>query len=182
MKTLIRITICAAVALAFQVNAEVPPIELKGVPLGATQAELTEKIHGFSCSSTRCFYLQSSASSPEAYRFGSVTPVGYAVELVDDRVAYISVLIQESAYGEALAALKEKYGRPTTERVEKKSNAMGATFESRIATWSRKDGQIKIEQRGSTVDRGSVTMHVPDFFIRKGREAEEKARAAAKNL
>lgn len=73
-------------------------------------------------------------------------------------------------------ALIEKYGQPHNTKKESLQNRMGAVFENEIAEWKLKEGEIRINKYGGTIERGHVDMCSSEYPERV--QQEEKKRKA----
>jgi hypothetical protein len=187
----------ALIATATNIGAQGPPLEIKGVPIGASMDELQAKIPGFTCAASGCILLVSSyvskqcgsgASSNcllkawEPLKFGPAFPKYYRAEFKDGKLARVSVTIDQGLAGQVIIALTEKYGKPSTDDVKSIQNRAGATFDNRVATWVRDDGEIKVEQRSGSINDGDVTISAKGYNEAATKEIVDKAKASAKGL
>ena len=181
--------------------AQSPPLEVKGVPLGASMAELQAKIPGFTCAGSKCqFSLDSytrsecgpfstSASYNECYHravaatdFGPAHVLSYTAEFRDNKLGRMSLSVGQIFIDRIVIALTEKYGTPTSDIVKPIQNRAGATFGNRVAIWERPDGSIKVEQRNASIDYGAVIISTKAFDEAALKEFVEKAKASASRL
>ena len=60
--------------------------------------------------------------------------------------------LTDNQYGKLLSAMTAKYGKPsvTTEKWQSKG---GAVFDNTVATWLFRDGMLKLESKGQSVDK-----------------------------
>lgn len=182
--------------------AQSPPLEFKGVPVGSTEAELIEKYSAFDCQGEapdrKCTFTREAAhqwtcrarpdrdrcydAMNELLEFGPTSPTVYLIEIRDGRVGRVSIVFPTKDFGALEAALREKYGKPQASKVDTAHNRMNAAFENRNATWLRRDGSIYVEERGTTIDSGLLTLTAPGFADSEAGARAAKVKAAAKKL
>ena len=189
----------SAIALAQQ-----PPLEVKGVILGATKAEMLQKMPGASCYSEatctwrtddiarqRCGQIGFPASQAQLdchvqlgaeLAFGPARAAQFYVRLLHERVGEIAVRFRQEKLAEVIIALSEKYGPPGQDVTSEVQNRLGAKFANRIATWVMPDGRIQAEQRGLDTDTAQVLFTAEWYRDAKVKEMETKAKASAKGL
>lgn len=195
-------------ALAFAVPAialaQAPPLEFKGVPLGATEAQLLEKYPAFHCRDDEKFgrlctfhyesygyFCQSKTEEPfqacirqrqALQEFGPTNPTMYIAKVRHSTVQSVDIMFPADDFRAVAAALAEKYGRPTREGSGVVKNRMGAAFDNRTVEWTRRDGKLRIEQRGSSIVESVVSMTTPKFQGTEATEISGKTKAAASKL
>jgi hypothetical protein len=174
----------AALLCASSAFAQSSPLEFKGVSLGATRAELLEKFPAFRCDADMCIATLSVANQTNGLEdFGGVRPTGYLVNLDGDKVAAVSIIFDSDMYPLLLAALSEKYGKPTSTQIKAVTNHAGAKFKSRSARWVRKDGNASLTERAEEyVDKGGLHLEASWFAAVQKRKSDAQSKAAAKKL
>lgn len=173
------IAIVAITAWVTSVHAQSVPLEIKGVPFGATPAELMVKIPGTKCSGNECLF---SGSYAERISFGPATTRWIMFYLSDGKLANAQVGISAIDHFPVVIALTEKYGKPTSEKSVPVQNRMGAKFDNHVATWNLPDGVIEAKERNGTVDSGWVIMSTTQYLKDKEKELIDKSKAAASKL
>lgn len=204
------IIMSAAVLLAAWVTsaqAQSIPLEIKGVPFGATADELLAKLPAAKCYPSGCRLIPSDmaekqcGSIADAVRsktdtsvmecrrsaikelnFGPAPTSLYMFEFRNGKLANATIIFYETAHLPLVIALTEKYGKPTNEKSVPMQNRAGAKFENQIVTWDLPDGRIEVSQRGSTIDKGSVRMSTTEYLKETAKEMIDKAKASASKL
>ena len=156
--------------------AQTPPLEVKGIPLGATAEQLQQAIPLFKCRGATCIFdpidaaiaqcgpvssdpavLGCYSSSGSEYAFGPAHGAKYTAYLKDGRIGEFRITFPTASADEVVIALKEKYGVPSGDRQFETQNRLGASFVDRTVTWHRSDGEIRVERRSVDVDTGLAT-------------------------
>jgi hypothetical protein len=193
--------ILALLLIASAAHAQAPPLEMKGVPLGAPKQDVITTIPGMECRGIAgpnvCYLLTTSVVTKgcppsasaqcikegfERLKFGPAITNSYWVDLRDDKVARIRVQFGMTQFGPVVVALTEKYGAPSSDVVDEVQNRMGAKFRNRIVKWDRPDGLIRARERGPDIDTSDVTMETKEYAAATAAESTEKAKASAKAL
>jgi hypothetical protein len=174
--------VMAAVASAFIYSAvtvaQLPPMDVRGVPLGASVAELQSKIPGFECVRTECSFSVRAYTGKQCRNsgdleclrkvwsttdFGTVHVRYYLAEFRDDKLGRIVARVDQEDLDELVIGLTKKYGAPTSDSVKQVQNPAGATLENRMVTWERPDGSIKVQQRYAYSDECAVIISSKEF-------------------
>jgi len=170
----------AAIAFAFfaasAIAAAPAPLEVKGVPRGATVEQLRQTIPQFKCYGATCTFdpmdaavarcgevradqgvLECYGRLGSEYAFGPVHGAKYSAFLKNGRVGEIRVTFPVAHADEVVIAMTEIYGKPADDRQLESQSRLGEKFGNRVVTWSRPDGTITVERRSLDVDTGSAT-------------------------
>lgn len=161
-----------------------PPLEVQGVPLGASVEQLQQAIPLFRCYGATCTFDPAEAASARCgplssdpavlgcygrsgsdYAFASVHGAEYVAYLRAGRVGEFRVTFPTAHADEVVSALQQKYGPPSDEREFEAQNQLGARFVNRVVTWRRADGEISVERRAVDVDTGLATF-IADWYAR----------------
>lgn len=194
--TKMRSAIIAGVAFAATAAAQTPPVEFKGVPMGATRTELLSKWPEFRCYPSGCRLVVDEVrraacaitDTPcwlkvvERFRFGPAQVRSYDVDFRGDLVSTARIVMSRNWYPQLVIALTEKYGPPHKDATDQVQNRMGAKFDNRTVSWAFPTGTIKAEERGLDIDTSMVTMSGPGVEHTDARETVDKAKASAKAL
>jgi hypothetical protein len=185
----------AALALALlaasSITAVSAPLEVKGVPLGATVEQLQQAIPLFKCYGATCTFdpvdaalarcgearvdqavLECYGRTGSEYAFGPVHGAKYSAFLKDRRVGEIRVTFPVAHSDEVVIAMIEEYGKPTDDRQVESQSRLGEKFSNRVVTWSRPDGTLTVERRSVDVDTGSATF-VATWYAQATANARE---------
>jgi hypothetical protein len=106
--------------------------------------------------------------------------VGMEYRLIDGNLALLTVTTTGSPSQRTVyRSLVEKYGKPTRSTVEEKSNAMGAKYESIIATWELPDVTVQFYGLLGRVDTGLLMVGTPagmDEYLKSVANAANKGK------
>lgn len=181
--TLLSISAAAAIVLFAKSVVAAPPLEIKGVPLGASEADAVRTIPALNCQDFRgdrmCTIGQTAAA---AFPYGSARPKNYIFSFRGDRLGIAMVVLATADVDGVIAALMEKYGPPKSDDRGTIQNRMGATFDQRTATWVTPEGRIVATQRASKIDEGQITFTANWFLDEFAKAAPAAAKADAKSL
>lgn len=179
-------------------HADPPPLEYRGIVLGATAADLRDKMPWFECSSTECRYRpdpvahcwNGNAVNDDCMReqrdrqqFGPAFAKSITAYL--DGTGHIQrfvIVYGQDWYAKLVAAVTSKYGPPTDQSEKTVQNGMGATFDSRTALWKRADGRITIEQRWLDLNSGGVLIESAQAIADDAAAERRKAKEATSKL
>jgi len=175
---------CIWIAASAIAAAPTPPLEVQGVPLGATVEQLQQANPLFRCYGATCTFYPAEAASAQCgtvssepavlgcyarvgseYAFASVHGAEYVAYLKGGRVGEFRVMFPTAHADEVVAALEEQYGAPSDDREFETQNQLGARFVNRVVTWRRAEGEIKVERRAVDVDTGLATF-IADWYAR----------------
>lgn len=172
-----RAIACLAFALCGGIHAAPPAaVEFKGVPMGATRAELLATIPAFKCTGQTCFLM--SPTEP----FGPAATKSWLANLREDHVVSIFVSLDQQLFDSVVTALIEKYGKPKSDVRGEVKNRMGAGFEQREVLWILPTGSIQGRRRSNDINTAGVMMMAPGEEDRQAQERADKAKAAASKL
>jgi len=168
-----------------------PPLEFKGVPLGATPAQLMEKLPPFECRESGCSFLTAKArsanfcdSKPDPKRclaavgdlseFGLAKAIRYSVSVLNGVIGQVEILVEREGFDELVAAMRAKYGKPIWVHSSEDDP------DKRSVWWNRSDGKIRV----FTLFENRVVVQFTSrwYDAAKAKKAEEKARGDAKRL
>lgn len=157
--------------------AQTPPLEVNGVPLGVSAAQLQQAIPLFKCHAATCTFdpvdaamaqcgpvgpdyavLDCYARVGRVYAFGPAHGAKYTAYLKDGRVGEFRITFPTASADEVVTALTEKYGAPSSDRQFETHNRLGAGFVGRTVTWRSTAGEITVERRSLDVDTGLATL------------------------
>jgi hypothetical protein len=192
---------CAFFAASAIAAAPTPPLEVKGVPLGATVEQLQQAIPLFKCHGATCIFDPIDAASAQCgpassepavldcygrsgseYAFGPARGAKYSAYLKDGRIGEFRVTFPTARADEVVIALTEKYGTPSDDRRFETQNRLGARFGNRAVTWRRADGEITVERRSVDVDTGLATFIAAWYALATANDKEIAAKSDAKGL
>jgi len=80
---------------------------------------------------------------------------------LDGKLIYAHWEVGSLGYLDARQALKDKFGKPTSEAVHEYQNRMGAKFSGIVSKWETGAMALEIDQYGSSLDKFSVEITEP---------------------
>jgi hypothetical protein len=191
-------TFFAAMSIA---AAQVPPLEVQGVELGATVQQLQKAIPQFKCYGATCAFDPTDAATAQCgeatadqpvldcygrigseYAFGSIHGAKYSAFLRDGRVGELRVTFPVARADDVVIDMTQKYGKPTDDRQSESLSRLGEKFNNRVVTWSRSDGTIRVERRALDVDTGSATFVARWYAEATAHGKEIAGQSGAKGL
>jgi hypothetical protein len=177
------------------------PLEVNGVSLGATLAQLKQAIPQFKCYGATCTFDPVDAATAQCgeasadqsvlacygrigseYAFGAVHGAKYSAYLKDGRVGEFRVTFPVARADEVVLDITEKYGKPSNDRQVEAQSQLGEKFSNRTVTWSRPDGTINVERRAVDLDTGSATFVAGWYAQSTGNGKEIAVQSGAKGL
>ena len=195
------IALVSAVLISAAAAQPTGPIAVQGVPLGATLEQLQQAIPQFKCYGATCTFDPLDAAAAQCgeasadqsvlacygrsgaeYALGPVHGAKYSAFLKGGRVGEIRVTFPAARADEVVAAMTEKYGKPTDDRQFESQSRLGEKFGNRAVTWNRPDGVIAVERRSIDVDTGSATFIAPWYAQATGNGKELAAQHDSKGL
>ena len=163
-------------------SAQTENLSVNGLYLGMPESELTTKYNGFNCKGNEanrsCFY------SYEITRENKNTYLGYfvnrwIVKLSNNQVGYAMMTITNNVHERLLAAFKEKYGAPTTEKIEDIQNKMGAVFQNNVAQWVKDKERLTVRKYEGKLDTMSVVLVSEEFLESQHDSFKEQSKSDA---
>ena len=149
-------------------------IEFKGVPFGASEAELLQLHPSAKCNAPKerllvdryCFILVS---------YGGAE-ANVAFSLIEDKVVGATAAFASREFDDVLRALTDQYGTPKIDR-QTVRNRLGAEFENVTARWDLPDQElvIRAQRYSGSLDTARV-MFETHTLRRKGISEIEKSR------
>jgi hypothetical protein len=195
-----RIVIACIAAVSFNVLAtEAPPLELKGIRLGDTEAALLkDRASHLTCTDPKTAdarrykrlctgsYKVCKLTWPnceEKSQFGSAVANWILVTFkYDDTIGKIGISLKQADFAGVVDALTVKYGNPTRDTSETVHNRTGASFSNRIVQWIRPEASLTAMERSNDIDSSLVTLSGADAIAESDRNKKINAKEAAKRL
>ena len=116
------------------------PIELEGITIGTSEAEVKSKLPG-----VRCMDRKGAFSDRVCYDAASSiagVPANVAVGLQDNSVRHVMVRFSSRNFSRVTAALAEQYGAATSEKREPVTTKAAVILENETRTWIRGDQRL----------------------------------------
>ncbi len=187
--------------------ADASEISFKGIVLGkATEKDVLEKFNGAkrygafifakpsynadaicgtltdSLKNPSILTCRSEAMASQLFRIGQTSAGEFIFTDKDGTIEEVSASFSTSSFEAVLAALIEKYGKPTSQESERVQNKIGTTFNSMSATWKLSDGTLVVRERSGKVDTMSLQIFTNKIVNSRKEESLKSIKDAAKNL
>lgn len=94
----------------------------------------------------------------------------------------ISIYFPKDSFLQVLGALTEKYGPPSSETVEARQNAMGATFSSRVVRWVSDEDAIEMTEISYDIKTTNLEFKRRNVLDRAKAASQSERKADAKDL
>ena len=154
--------------------------DIKGVPLGATEADLIGRFPGIQCRDSPGITAERMCSVLKDSYGGAEASLLFA--LIGGKVSNMSARFKSKDFAEVIGAMRERLGPPTSEKAETVTNRAGAKFENITFTWER-GGEVATARRyAGALDRASVVFLSEASVEEFKRRAREQQRERAKDL
>lgn len=162
------------------------PIDFRGVPMGAPEAALLNRVPEFNCHASRpdaepdvdrfC------KATGDALNFGGIRAQSITARFIDDRLVGMIVLMSEHHFTVIVGGLREKFGKPTATESSTIQNRLGGTFVNTTLTWKRPGSAVLATRYATSIDSSSVFF--ADTFGNQQLEQrrEQAARERAKSM
>lgn len=141
---LISFSVLAIVAASSSALAAAPVFEFKGYVAGVEAAD--DKLAG--CTKEAEFLSCTNFDDQIAGQKAIVD-----VQIYGKRLSSVLALIDRGSYGEVLAAVTQKYGRPCRVAQEQWANALGTKLDNTKSVWCFATGELTIREIGSNLDK-----------------------------
>ena len=105
-----------------------------------------------------------------------------AIKVEDKRVKYFNLDAKSSAYPALASLFIDKYGAPTSKKVEKVKTKAGAEFENETMVWKGKAVTIVLEKFGKSINTSTAFLSSNDLMEKSAKSAEAASKAAASKL
>lgn len=156
--------------------------DFKGIRLGSTQEAARQAAVEFA-SSWVCVPEQDGAAEPrticlvEGFTYAGSTARDATLFFVADRLTHVHVQVSPQHFGDAVAALAARHGKPSKTARSTVRNGMGATFEQIEHQWRPTTTTLIIAQRfGGSIDSSSIVIAVEQALVERGVKAARKAK------
>lgn len=182
-----RLAALLLAALPCLVLAE--PITLKGLAPGMTKAQIEAAHPGITL---RCFKPAANAMTHELCgshgdnygplaTFAGVKAKSYVAHLRDDVVHTVTVSISPADFDAAVAAVSERYGKPT--RAESTvSNRMGAKFDQVRVHWVVEDSALAGSKRAGDLETSSFHLTTKAAAMESEKRRQDAAKKGAQDM
>ena len=150
---LLMLLLLCAVA-AFPVGAaDGTGFDIKGVPLGATEADVVARFPSIQCRDDPTAFSERTCTVLKETYGGAESSLHFS--LIGGKVFNMRARFDSKDFAGVVGALKERFGPTTSDTSEPVTNRAGAKFENRTLTWNRGDALAIARRYAGSID-GSV--------------------------
>lgn len=155
--------------------------ELGRTTLSDVQASsgFAEKATGYYCYSTPTELSDQTCSGKDTI---AGAPASLYLYFFNEKLEAISLKTGERRFFEVVAALTEKYGKPTEESSEVIQNRAGASFDNKKVLWKKGQAVIEARQRAGSVDTCSINFFLNGWYEKVDSRVKEFAKKKSKDL
>ena len=195
-----HLTIVAAALAGVAFAQDQEPLRVKGLDLGATQAQFKETFAEADCPTNgTCFVevarlcrprdsrgprsVEAIAECLRPYQYGGLTPIRITGQF--DRhggLDLVIIRISTRSFDRLLATMPERYGSASYDATSTVKNRMGVVFDNRRIVWERGDRMLVLTQRAGNVDEGSVFFGSKARMLESQKQEQQRRKDAAKDL
>lgn len=167
-----------ALLLAISGVAAATPLEFRGIPIGASEAEFAASQREFDCATVAAPYTalgdrQCSVSyesmsrkqignsgarsvNMDALNVGGAFAKNISAFFFRDRLLNVMVSVQPVDFDQVVGAIRTKYGKPTLAHDDIFVTRGGLRVASKSFVWKLSGGSIFAEQYGASLDESSI--------------------------
>lgn len=104
------------------------------------------------------------------------------IDREDGTVTTVVLNGKHANYKDIKTLLVERYGKPTTSRIERLQNKMGATFTSEVSFWNGKNVSLTLQERSGTVDETTAFFASVPHARKKAQDRQNDLKGAASKM
>jgi hypothetical protein len=183
-KTLLFIAVCSAAALCSQDQttsavAPVWPQEPEGfqrIKFGDSPSGLLAKINTHSC-----YDKDRDGGCLSSTNVGS-SMISLTLLFRDQKLGLISGEFSSFEFMTLKPLFLERYGTPTSDKIETVTNRLGGKFENETLTWTGKNVSLTFQRFYSSIGKGNFTLSSNIYIEEVKKEQEEKRKQDAKKM
>lgn len=172
------------------------PIDFRGVPMGASEAEFLAVVPQAECYDMSRFQhgilgdricSVHSSYRPSTEEVAALTYAGALAQSISanfyaDRLGMVSVSIIPRQFDQVVDALKVKFGAPTSEESPPFKTRGGVVAQNKVIVWQSGDAKITAELYASSLDMSSVQYSTAEAAREFAKRRDEASKANAKGL
>jgi hypothetical protein len=164
-------------------------IEFKGVPFGATQAEVLARFPFLDCRpapNTRFADVMCHGTTrvmnAQDFTYGGVPVTDLSLNFYDDTLASVFITIDPQYFSTLSRAMVEGYGQPGKVERPEVQTGKGVTVRNEVLTWQRGDVRIVANKYLARRDDGGVVLRTDAAIEEFKRRNHQSTRKGAKDL
>ncbi len=177
-----RVFLCFILLFTWGIGASAQEgrIDLKSVTLGASEAQVTARFPGITCRDRSVATAERMCTVLKETYGGAEASLSFA--LIGGKVSNMGARLNSRDFANVVAAMRERFGSPSSEENETVTNPMGARFDNQVLTW-RRGGEVVVARHYSgSLDRASVTFVSEAAIEDFKRRSRDKSRERAKDM
>jgi len=157
---------------------ELIDFDFRGCRMGDFVNEAALVAQGYRCSSD---VLYARVCRKFTDKIGDIT-LTTSYHLEKGELAALNLTFDADSYSKVVEAFTAKFGRPHEEKQEYVQNRMGASFLNNEVIWRTSSGPLEIQQYGSSIKYGHVSIIEPGTLAAVEKRQKAKGADAAKDL
>lgn len=170
--------------------AQDAPLGFKGVPLGASQADLRSKHGNFRCHETICTWSVSSCAAGlpgfsdciRSATYGGVTFQSVDATFYEGRMGRVMVFTSPTSFDRLKDSLVEALGKPSKIETFVEKTRAGVELQNERYRWVKGDAMLTLMRYAATADTGSVTIMSGEAAALEDAARRKAVSAGAKDL
>jgi hypothetical protein len=194
MKIALRLQIL--IYLLFPLAASAVQIEIKGVALGASEAEVKQRFPWAECEDNKhpdtvprgdrnCLarsydYILDKGKEKWESTFGGAYVKYFAFDFYAGKLHRVTIGLHPNWFDDVIETLTTKYGKPKDVSKSTMQNRMGATFINQIYTWRFGDDTIHAQRYGRDLDSSFIEYSTDyadqEYKRRQRRQVRDKTK------
>lgn len=171
-----RVLLCVLLLASPAAGAQ--GIDIKNARLGMSEAEITRLFPTLFCRASYTNVAERSCVDNRSSYGGADAALFFG--FIRNQATVLSVTLSPKDFDAVAAALKNKYGEPTTTETPMVQNRAGMQFENTILSWTLGDEMLRARRYASNLDKSSVTViskkYAADYVDRKNEETRSRAK------
>lgn len=182
-----RVSVVALTALclgaAIPSAAQVPALSFKGIEFGkSTVEDVQSKFPGAKKYANAVNARPTGNEEFQLFRIGQTSAGTFWFTELDGKIEDLRATFTSESFPAVVAALREKYGIPTSTQTDQIKSKAGAAFSSDVVRWQLADGEIVVQQRSGRIDTMSLAIATTKILAKQADDAKKSVKDAAKDL
>jgi len=169
----IAMVIIAVAELTHAAQAQPVQLDIKGLALGQTKADVIGQ-HNLFCRDSFC--MSTNTTSTLGTFAGAPVETWFFHFDESEQLVRLGLNMKPNAATIIISALTEKYGKPQIQRVTDFKTVGGASTKGIEAAWTQGDSELKVESPATKITEMRVTLTSVKHRLRKAAELEQKAK------
>lgn len=150
------------------------PHSFRDVPWGASEAQVKQKLVS---GEDDCMELQDVRHCSTYFDLGDVRITAF-LQFANDRFGQVLMWFPSDQFEFVKETFVEKYGRPTSARLEEVRTRMNVPYTNAILKWHWSDVDIFFERYGPDIEQGFASITTREYAAAEAERQKQKKRSA----